>query len=167
MVFCELRKSFAAANGGDSSMADTFSDFIARDRERLHAEREQVFSAQLPLGCRPPMLIRAIAAHVALNVRLTMRFTPYLPAGHLDGITQNSIHRKRVIGLRLPELPCRFPVRQLRVCEEIGAKRRYELSSPARQNRFPVPPLTKPPPGGTLFRNPVRFFGRILSHLAA
>jgi hypothetical protein len=29
---------------GAFPMADTFSDFIARERERLHAEREQVFS---------------------------------------------------------------------------------------------------------------------------
>jgi hypothetical protein len=40
-------RKLLAVKGGTGSMADmNFADFIARDRERLHAEREQVFSAQ-------------------------------------------------------------------------------------------------------------------------
>jgi hypothetical protein len=47
-------------------MAETFSDFIARDRERLHAEREQVFSAQRELEAKLAAInneLRAIDAY--------------------------------------------------------------------------------------------------------
>ena len=47
-------------------MADTFSDFIARDRERLHAEREQIFSAQHELEIKLAAInneLRAIDAY--------------------------------------------------------------------------------------------------------
>ena len=49
-------------------MADTFSDFIARDRERLHAEREQVFSQQQELETKLAAInneLRAIDAYEA------------------------------------------------------------------------------------------------------
>ena len=49
-------------------MADTFSDFIARERERLHGEREQVFSAQHELESKLAAInneLRAIDAYEA------------------------------------------------------------------------------------------------------
>jgi hypothetical protein len=49
-------------------MADTFSDFIARDRERLHGEREQIFSAQQELETKLAAInneLRAIDAYEA------------------------------------------------------------------------------------------------------
>jgi hypothetical protein len=49
-------------------MADTFSDFIARERERLHTEREQVFSQQQELESKLAAVnneLRAIDAYEA------------------------------------------------------------------------------------------------------
>ena len=43
-------------------MSDTFSDFIARDRERLHAEHEQIFSQQQELETKLAAINREFAA---------------------------------------------------------------------------------------------------------
>jgi hypothetical protein len=43
-------------------MADTFSDFIARERERLHAERDQVFTAQQELDEKLGAINRELSA---------------------------------------------------------------------------------------------------------
>jgi hypothetical protein len=43
-------------------MADTFSEFIARDRERLHAEREQVFSQQQELETKLTLINHELVA---------------------------------------------------------------------------------------------------------
>jgi hypothetical protein len=43
-------------------MADTFSDFIARDRERLHAEREQIFNQQQELETKLTGINRELSA---------------------------------------------------------------------------------------------------------
>jgi hypothetical protein len=54
--------------GEEIRMADTFSDFIARDRERLHGEREQIFSAQHELESKLAAInneLRAIDAYEA------------------------------------------------------------------------------------------------------
>jgi hypothetical protein len=54
--------------GEEIRMADTFSAFIARERERLHAEREQVFTAQHELESKLAGInneLRAIDAYEA------------------------------------------------------------------------------------------------------
>jgi hypothetical protein len=43
-------------------MADTFSDFIARDRERLHAERETIFNQQQELETKLAAISRELSA---------------------------------------------------------------------------------------------------------
>jgi hypothetical protein len=43
-------------------MAEQFADFIARERQRLHAEREQVFNQQQELGGKLKVINQELAA---------------------------------------------------------------------------------------------------------
>src|SRR5687767_5948270 len=77
--------------GGNGSMADTFSDFIARDRERLHAEREQVFSAQQELETKLAAINRELVAIDAYEQAKSGKMMP--SAGPGRGRSQRTMRR--------------------------------------------------------------------------
>src|SRR5918997_5924489 len=67
---------------GDSSFGDgNFSEFIARERERLRAEREQVFNQQEELQRRLDGINREFAAIEAYETAKTGKAARQAPAG--------------------------------------------------------------------------------------
>jgi hypothetical protein len=86
-----VHKGFLANGEGTDSMADTFSDFIARERERLHGEREQVFSAQHELEGKLAAInneLRAIDAYEAAKSG-----KPAAPARQARGAARGTTRR--------------------------------------------------------------------------
>ena len=57
-------------------MTEQFSDFIARERERLHGEREQVFSQQQELESKLAAINRELAAIDAYEAAKTGKAIP-------------------------------------------------------------------------------------------
>ena len=86
-------------NEGSSFGGGNFPEFIARERDRLRAEREQVFSRQEELQRELDAINREFAAIEAYNTAKTGKAARQAPAGRQRGSgsngTESSIQQGR------------------------------------------------------------------------
>jgi hypothetical protein len=73
-------------------MADTFSDFIARERERLHGERETIFNQQHELETQLSGINRELSAIDAYEAAKSGK--PAAPARQARGAAAKTIVRR-------------------------------------------------------------------------